>query len=648
MKYFLIIFFFFPLAVFGQQQKIKLKQLQPANGAGYSIGSLPDGTPIWIVDNTIRKTDTAAMLAPYAAKIAKAFTSIAQINDSTFTLNRYDGTRDTIVFTGGTQAASGTADGNKFITGFTITGTGTKTLTATYNDGTTQTATFTDLQGSTANYQQAFNSITQINDSTFTLNRYDGTKDTVQIRVGSAVSGSGGNYDKAFMSIAQISDSSFTLNRYDGTKDTIVFTGGSNSAAGAMSFGTLTNVDTTGLVNGSIAKWNDAVKKWQMATESAQINADWNASSGPALILNKPSIYTQTQINNFFYGTSAISGYNKSNWDAAFGWGNHALAGYITSLAHNHGIANSAGVQQFTFGVNDNIRFEGTGNATVSFDPLTKKVIINAVAGAGADGNKYITALTYTGTTTKTVTATYNDGSTATLGSFTDLQGGFTPSGTSSQYIAGDGTYKPFPTDLSQFANGPGYIANLPIKLNNGTAFGGKGLNINCTGCTLGDDLNNNGYALLGIPASTASTTTVSSGIGTNVVKTGSDYKVNNKLYDEYTKTNYYTASNASQQTFITTPDNSAGEIEIHLQAFSDNSTPLVGIARIAYLNQAGFVTILDSSVVLKTGNYATSAGADWSVTAIDNYVRLTTTSPVTAGAQWNVGYKLMYATSFN
>lgn len=34
--------------------------------------------------------------------------------------------------------------------------------------------------------------------------------------------------------------------------------------------------------------------------------------------------YTETEIGNFFSGTTAISGYNKSYWDSAFGWGNHA------------------------------------------------------------------------------------------------------------------------------------------------------------------------------------------------------------------------------------------------------------------------------------------------------------------------------------
>lgn len=40
--------------------------------------------------------------------------------------------------------------------------------------------------------------------------------------------------------------------------------------------------------------------------------------------------YTEGEIQNFFSGASSISGYNKSNWDTAHGWGNHASQGYAT------------------------------------------------------------------------------------------------------------------------------------------------------------------------------------------------------------------------------------------------------------------------------------------------------------------------------
>lgn len=42
--------------------------------------------------------------------------------------------------------------------------------------------------------------------------------------------------------------------------------------------------------------------------------------------------YTETEISNFFSGASAKTGYNKTNWDTAYGWGNHASVGYLTSF----------------------------------------------------------------------------------------------------------------------------------------------------------------------------------------------------------------------------------------------------------------------------------------------------------------------------
>lgn len=55
--------------------------------------------------------------------------------------------------------------------------------------------------------------------------------------------------------------------------------------------------------------------------------------------------YTETEIGKFFDGTTSITGYNKTNWDTAYGWGNHASAGYLTSLpAHQHEIEDIIGL----------------------------------------------------------------------------------------------------------------------------------------------------------------------------------------------------------------------------------------------------------------------------------------------------------------
>lgn len=61
-------------------------------------------------------------------------------------------------------------------------------------------------------------------------------------------------------------------------------------------------------------------------------SAYYSSSNPSGYITNSTSslvnYYTATQIQNFFSGASAITGYNYSNWNTAYGWGNHASAGY--------------------------------------------------------------------------------------------------------------------------------------------------------------------------------------------------------------------------------------------------------------------------------------------------------------------------------
>ena len=102
---------------------------------------------------------------------------------------------------------------------------------------------------------------------------------------------------------------------------------------------------------------------------SAQVNSDWDATSGISVILNKPVVPKQPSITTATAGTPSLS-YNTTNgeftytppdlssyltsytetdpvfaasaaagvtttkignWDTSYGWGNHASAGYLTS-----------------------------------------------------------------------------------------------------------------------------------------------------------------------------------------------------------------------------------------------------------------------------------------------------------------------------
>lgn len=81
------------------------------------------------------------------------------------------------------------------------------------------------------------------------------------------------------------------------------------------------------------------------AGAEVNVNADWSAVSGDAQILNKPTAVSAFT-NDAGYLTSytetdpvytASSWYtttnNSANWNTAYGWGNHASAGYLTSSA---------------------------------------------------------------------------------------------------------------------------------------------------------------------------------------------------------------------------------------------------------------------------------------------------------------------------
>ena len=95
---------------------------------------------------------------------------------------------------------------------------------------------------------------------------------------------------------------------------------------------------------------------------AAQIQADWNATTGLAVIKNKPAIpgistvtvaspsgggnlslnnanaeftYTPPDLSNFITSLGAAAGVTTqkiTNWDNAYGWGDHSGAGYLTSV----------------------------------------------------------------------------------------------------------------------------------------------------------------------------------------------------------------------------------------------------------------------------------------------------------------------------
>jgi hypothetical protein len=105
------------------------------------------------------------------------------------------------------------------------------------------------------------------------------------------------------------------------------------------------------------------------------------------------------QGNVRFTGTISANGYNKSNWDTAYGWGNHASVGYLTSLpSHNHDtlydtLGSAAAVNDR---IDEEILSQVTDNAT---GILNNRDEITAI-GTAVNGKLSTTGGTLTGTLT--------------------------------------------------------------------------------------------------------------------------------------------------------------------------------------------------------------------------------------------------------
>jgi len=107
-------------------------------------------------------------------------------------------------------------------------------------------------------------------------------------------------------------------------------------------YSALANNDGVPPVIGGNAYWTDL----GVGNRLRQILSDWNATTGEAQILNKPTALSQftndagfitsfTETDPIFTASAAaaISSTDITNWNTAYGWGDHSTAGYITAEA---------------------------------------------------------------------------------------------------------------------------------------------------------------------------------------------------------------------------------------------------------------------------------------------------------------------------
>jgi len=225
--------------------------------------------------------------------------------------------------TGLTSATETVTDTNNYVTAANVTGSTTKTLTLTRQGLSDLTAQWTDVDTDTIP-----------NNGLLDINQGSG--------ISLAITGGDFTADKATTTTIEIShadtSSQASINNsgrtyiQDITLDTYGHITGITSATETYQYthpthpGDDIDLDTGPLSAGTVISDLD----FNITTDTLGHVTDANASYQIYNLDNR--YYTETEIGNFFSGTTGITGYNKSNWDTAYSWGNHASAGYLTSF----------------------------------------------------------------------------------------------------------------------------------------------------------------------------------------------------------------------------------------------------------------------------------------------------------------------------
>jgi predicted nucleic acid-binding Zn-ribbon protein len=298
------------------------------------------------------------------------------LTDVTVTGGTYNSGTQTLRLTksdGSTVDVSGFAidtDVNWYITGLTF-NTGTGVLTATRNDGGTSTV---DLDGrylTSYTETDTLATVTARGASTST----DITVQNVLINDGSAQGGT---------------------ERYDAYKRLTFSNAHSDVARGPNKITMYDNGSTWiggfGIHSGTVAYYSGDVHKWYKSNSQTSFTEVMSLSNGGNLTV---------------LGTLTASGYNKTNWDTAYGWGNHASAGYLT--AHPSVSAASSSNNSGRTYIQD-ILLDGFGHIT-GITTATETVV---------NTNNYVTGATFN-TGNGIITLTKNDGTTVTV----DIDGRF-------------------------------------------------------------------------------------------------------------------------------------------------------------------------------------------------------------------------------
>jgi hypothetical protein len=169
--------------------------------------------------------------------------------------------------------------------------------------------------------------------------------------------------------------------------------------------------------------------------------------------------------NGTSWGTSIVN--NSANWNTAFGWGNHALAGYAldTQVVHITGAETVAGLKTFTSAVKapNFILSGGTGNTGMYFGHTDRLVLANyGVGGIDFESNGGVIngTLFPSGNWAFSTSAIDDTINRVQVGGYIIATGYRIPSGTASQFLKANGSIDSTsytPTTRTLTINGTAY-----------------------------------------------------------------------------------------------------------------------------------------------------------------------------------------------
>tara|TARA_B100001142_G_scaffold124103_3_gene126012 strand:- start:8818 stop:11175 length:2358 start_codon:yes stop_codon:yes gene_type:complete len=190
-------------------------------------------------------------------------------------------------------------------------------------------------------------------------------------------------------------------------------TGGVSGSSGQVLTSTGTSIEWTTPFNGSYLTLTNTP-----SIPAAQVKADWLAVGSIDEILNKPVVPAQPSIVNagangggtlsydtvngqFTFESADLSSYalttslaNSGNWDSAYGWGNHASAGYLTTETDpqfSNWYTNSGAAGITTTSINQWSTAYGWGDhSTGGYLTFESDTLAN-VTGRGASTNSNLT-----------------------------------------------------------------------------------------------------------------------------------------------------------------------------------------------------------------------------------------------------------------